>query len=247
MPRTVRIRFYEELNDFLPEGRKKVTFSHSYFGNPPVKDIIESLGVPHTEVDLILAGGKPVKFSHRPVNGEFISVYPVFETFDLSGTTLLRPDPLRKTRFILDVHLGKLARYLRMMGFDTLYDNRWEDPEIIDIALAGNRIILTRDLGILKNGKVTHGYFIRSDQPGEQTREVIRRFELRKKIKPVSRCIECNSSIAPVEKERVIDLLPDKTKKYFNEFYQCKGCGKVYWKGSHYYKMKRIIKNLLDE
>ncbi|MCD4696611.1 MAG: Mut7-C RNAse domain-containing protein, partial [Bacteroidales bacterium] len=148
----------------------------------------------------------------------------------------------RKTKFILDVHLGKLARYLRMLGFDTLYENNYPDPQIIDIAKKEKRIILTRDVGILKNSAVTHGYWVRSQNPREQLREVITRFDLSVNIKPLFRCMECNGIIEKVDKKEIIDQLKPKTKKYFNEFFRCTQCKKVYWEGSHYKKMINSIK-----
>ncbi len=200
MPRTINIRFYEELNDFLPKDKKKVTFEHTFSGKMTVKDIIESLNVPHTEIDLILLNGKSVDFNARPESGDRISVYPVFESLDISNVTRLRPEPLRNPRFILDVHLGKLAKYLRMLGFDSLYQNDFEDDEIIEISIKEKRIILTRDLGILKNNKVTHGYWIRSQKPKVQMNEVLNRFDLSNQIEPLNRCIECNGKIAEVDK-----------------------------------------------
>jgi uncharacterized protein len=237
MPNNIEIRFYQELNDFLPLSKRKKSFQHTFNGSMTIKDIVESLGVPHTEIDLILANGESVAFTYKPCVGDHISVYPVFESLDISAVTRLRPQPLRSSVFILDVHLGKLAKYLRMLGFDTLYRNDYEDQEIIDISVSEKRIILTRDIGILKNSKITHGYWIRSQQPGEQVKEVIQRFDLSKSIKPLSRCIECNGRIAEVEKEEIMDQLKPKTILFFHEFYQCTSCGKVYWEGSHFSKM----------
>ncbi|MBN2174184.1 MAG: Mut7-C ubiquitin/RNAse domain-containing protein [Bacteroidales bacterium] len=244
MPVTIQIRFYEELNDFLPLVRRKKTFSHSFEGNMTIKDIIESLGVPHTEIDLILVNGQSVDFKYRPKEGDQVSVYPVFESFDIANVTRLRPKPLRETRFILDVHLGKLARYLRMTGFDTLYENDYEDNQIIQIAKKEHRIILTRDLGILKNGNVTHGYFIRSQNPKAQLNEVIESFDLKGQIQPFNRCMNCNSKIVCVEKKDIANQLLPKTLRYFDEFFQCTGCGKIYWEGSHYKKMLNRIESL---
>ena len=170
MPTKIHIRFYAELNDFLPQYQKKLSFKHTFNGNMSIKDMIESIGVPHTEVDLILVNGKSVYFTFRPKNQDQISVYPIFESMDITDINRLRPKPLRKTKFILDVHLGKLAKYLRMIGFDALYENNYNDPFIIKTAQTERRIILTRDLGILKNKLVTHGYFIRSIKPKEQLR-----------------------------------------------------------------------------
>ncbi len=237
MFKTINIRFYEELNDFLPKAKRKTSFSHTFSGNMSVKDVIESLGVPHTEIDMILINSESVDFKAKPKNGDFISVYPVFESLDVSSLIKLRSEPLRQTKFILDVHLGKLAKYLRMLGFDTLYQNNFEDDQIIEISVNEKRIILTRDLGILKNSKVTHGYWVRSQKPKVQVNEVVKRFDLTKQIEPLNRCIECNGQIVRVEKEEISALLKPKTRKYFHEFFQCKNCKKVYCEGSHYSMM----------
>ncbi len=181
-------RFYEELNDFLPADKRKITFPYKLSGSPSVKDVIEAIGVPHTEVDLILINGNSVKFDHNLSHGDHISVYPVFENLDISHVTRVRPKPLRKTRFIVDVHLGRLSRLLRMLGFDTLYKNNYKNEEIITEALTQKRIILTRDPGLLKNRSITHGYLIRGTDPHEQAREVICRFDLYSQAKPFIRC-----------------------------------------------------------
>ncbi|MBU4287980.1 MAG: Mut7-C ubiquitin/RNAse domain-containing protein [Proteobacteria bacterium] len=181
-------RFYEELNDFLPADKRKIAFPCKFSGSPSVKDVIEAIGVPHTEVDLILINGNSVKFDHILSHGDHISVYPVFENLNISHVTRLRPKPLRKTRFIVDVHLGRLSRLLRMLGFDTLYKNNCKNEEIITEALTQKRIILTRDPGLLKNKSITHGYLIRGTDPHEQAREVIRRFDLSSQAKPFIRC-----------------------------------------------------------
>lgn len=245
MPSTIRFRFYEELNDFLPSSKRKKAFNYRFFGSPNVKDIIEAMGVPHTEVDLIIANGESVSFDYKPEDADFISVYPVFESIDISKLTHLRPTPLRNIKFILDVHLGKLARYLRMLGFDTLYRNDFEDDEIIQLALKDKRIILTRDLGILKNGSVSHGFFIRSDRPSRQITEVISRFDLQNCPRRPCRCIGCNGEIQLADKDNVMDLILENTRKYFNEFYRCNSCGKIYWEGSHFKKIKEKVDMLL--
>ncbi len=246
MNKTVLIRFYEELNDFLPSGKTKVAFPQILHTGQTVKDIAESNGVPHTAIDLVLVNGDSVDFDFQPNNGDYISVYPVFESFDISGVTHLRPGPLRVTKFVADVHLGRLARILRMLGFDTLYENDYSDEMIVQLSTSGKRIILTHDLGILKTGKVTHGYWVRSQIPDKQAEEVISYFHLQKKINPLTRCLDCNENIKKVEKQGIISELEPNTKKYFKEFYQCSGCGKVYWKGSHYSKMIKKIKTLTE-
>ncbi len=239
-------RFYEELNDFLPKKKRKTFFTYEFKGNPSIKDAVEALGVPHTEIDLILVNSQSVGFSHHIKDGDIISVYPVFETLDISKITNLREKPLREIKFVLDCHLGKLARYLRMLSFDTLYKNNYTDREVIKTSRTGSRTILTRDIGILKNKRVTHGYWIRSLDPKDQLMEVMDHFDLYSSIKPFHRCMECNGLIKKVRKEDILEQLPDRTKKYFNEIYQCTYCRQIYWKGSHYEKMNSLIEELRE-
>jgi hypothetical protein len=186
---TASFRFYEELNDFLSKDKKKVTFSYQFKGNPGIKDTIEAIGIPHTEVDLIIVNGVSVDFNYRVKNNDQVSVYPVFESIDISPIVRLREKPLRKTCFILDVHLGKLVKTLRLLGFDALYRNDYADEEIMQIALQEHRIILTRDRNLLKRKAITHGYWIRSTSAEKQLDEVIRRFDLYSHIKPFTRCL----------------------------------------------------------
>jgi hypothetical protein len=233
MGKQANFRFYAELNDCLPASRRYQSFIYPFSGNPSIKDSIESLGVPHTEVDLILVNGTSVEFDYHLKNGDFVSVYPVFESLDISPILRLRAKPLRNTRFILDVHLGKLAGKLRMLGFDTLYRNDYSDPEIVKLSLQDRRIILTRDRGILKRKSVRHGYWVRSDRTDAQIREVLHRFDLYSQIKAFDRCLVCNGKIKKVNKETVIDCLLPKTILYYNEIFSCCGCDRLYWKGSH--------------
>ncbi len=232
-----RFRFYEELNDFLPPEKRKIAFEYPFKGRPGIKDAIEALGVPHPEVDMILVNGRPVDFSYPLQDGDGVAVYPVFEALDISEVTRLREKPLRNPRFILDVHLGKLARRLRLLGFDARYANYYVDREIIEIAAAEQRIVLTRDRGLLKNRQVTRGYWLRSQQPREQVEEVLARFDLASLVRPFTRCLECNAEIAAVEKEAIAGQLMPNTGKFYRQFYRCQGCGKIYWEGSHYRKM----------
>jgi uncharacterized protein len=237
-------RFYEELNDFLPLEIRKKPFPYSFSGKPTVKHVIEALKVPHTEVDLILVNGESVDFNHHLKEGDYVSVYPKFETLDIKPINHLRPEPLRTPRFILDVHLGKLAKYMRMAGIDTLYETNYEDEEIILIAEAENRTVLTRDLGILKDKQLKRGYYVRHTDPKEQIKEIVDRFDLRRHIQQAFRCISCNGWIQKVEKKSVLEELPPRTKDYYEEFYRCTECGKVYWKGSHFKRMSEFIEKL---
>ena len=240
--KTISIRFYEELNDFLPNNRKKHSFQHHFKNNPTIKDIIESLGVPHCEVDLILVNGQSIDFSYQPINDDNVSVYPQFETFDISPLIRLREKPLRVSRFITDVNLGKLAKYLRLLGFDTLYRNNYRDNEIVEIAEKEKRIILTRDTGLLKRKQVLRGYFVRSTNPKNQIKEVIHRFDLQNNICSFTRCLKCNGLIIEINKIDIAGNLRPNTKKYFSKFFQCSVCKKIYWQGSHYENMIKEIK-----
>ncbi len=241
----INIRFYEELNDHLSQEKKKRRFEYEFRGNPSVKDVIESLGVPHLEVDMILVNGKSVGFSYNINDEDDISVYPVFESIDISHVQHLRERPLRNPKFILDVHLGTLARYLRMLGFDTLYKNNYNDEEIVNISLNESRTILTKDKGILKRNKVNRGYYIRNSNPEKQLEEVLTRFDLNNSINEFTRCLECNTLLEPIEKEKIIEKLPPKVKERQTEFYICNNCNKVYWPGSHYQKMKKMIGRII--
>jgi len=237
-------RFYEELNDFLPSAKVKVAFAYMFNGSPSVKDAIEAIGVPHVEVDLVLVNGQSVDFTYRLQHDDYVSVYPTFETLDISSITRLRAQPLRHPKFILDVHLGKLTKYLRMLGFDTIYRNDYSDQEIVRLALAEHRIILTHDVGLLMVKAVTHGYWVRSQKPKEQVKEVLCRFDLYTHIDPFNRCIKCNGRLERIPKSCIIDRLEPLTKKCFNEFYQCRDCGSIYWEGSHYERMRDFIEDL---
>jgi uncharacterized protein len=248
MPEAVAcFRFYEELNDFLAGDRCKRTFEYHFTGTPAVKDAIEALGVPHTEVDLILANGESVRFDYRLQNGDRIAVYPVFEALDISPIVRLREQPLRRSRFVLDVHLGKLARLLRMLGFDVFYRNDYADCDIIAISLDEGRTILTRDRRLLFTKVVTRGYWLRSTEPEKQCREVLERFDLYSQIKPFSRCLLCNGAIEAVDQSRIIDQLEPRTKRHFDVFHRCTQCGKLYWKGSHFDRMTQMLTRLQRE
>ena len=240
-------RFYAELNAFLPPGRRMVSFDHPFLLSGSVRDMTEALGVPHTEVDLVLINGESVDFSHPVQDGDRISVYPVFESLDITPLVHVRPRPLRQTRFVLDTHLGKLAVYLRMVGFDTLYRNDYADETLARISSGEGRILLTRDRELLKRSMVTHGYWLRATDPRQQLVEVVRRFDLFRAIAPFQRCLRCNGLLEPVAKHAVSDRLQPKTRAYYDEFSICRICDRVYWRGSHYRRMQRFIERLLEQ
>ncbi len=244
MLKKASFRFYEELNDFLPAEKRKVRFVHNFIDRASVKDMIESLGIPHTEIDMILVNGNSVDFNYIVKDGDDISVYPVFESIDITDVQHLRSKPLRIPKFIAGIHLGSLAKYLRMLGFDVQYKNNFTDDEIIEISSKEKRAILTKDRGLLKNNRITHGYWIRKAGLEEQVKEVITRFDLKDEIKEFFRCLECNHILGAIEKEKIKGRVPPKVIERLNEFWYCKHCDKVYWKGSHYEKMLKFIERI---
>lgn len=241
---TATFRFYAELNDFLAPEDDGRELCYRFRGNPSVKDAIEAQGVPHAEVELILANGTAVGFDRQLRQGDRFSVYPVFESFDVHPLLKLREAPLRHSRFVVDVNLGKLARWLRLLGFDTLYRNDFADPEVVRLAAAEDRIVLTRDRRLLHHRAVTHGYWVRAVEPERQVAEVVRRFQLEWRVAPFRRCLACNGAIEPVNKEAVLHRLEPATRRYYEEFSQCTGCGQVYWKGPHYARLAAMVNRL---
>lgn len=254
MPEQINIRFYEKLNDFLPADQRNIDISHELKKARSIKDLIESMGVPHTEIDLIIVNSESVDFNYLVKKGDRVSVYPVAERLpdnmiikSLSLKSSLRhnqPKPLPYCRFILDVHLGRLAAYLRMLGFDTLYRNDYDDPVMADISANDHRILLTCDRQLLMRKQITHGYFVRARQPKQQLLETLSRFNLYNSLKPFTRCMFCNGKTQTIKKKDIEDRLLPQTKKYYNEFYQCKSCNKIYWQGSHYLKMQDMINKI---
>lgn len=237
-------RFYEELNAFLPPERRMRDFLHEIDRRASIKDVIEALGVPHTEVDLILMNGESVGFDHIPEDGDRISVYPVFERLDIAPLNRLRPRPLRDPAFVVDVNLGRLARYLRLLGFDAWYRNDYEDAAIADIAVETGRIVLTRDRNLLKYSRITHGCFVHHTDPEAQAREVLERLDLYRLIRPFHRCTRCNGLIRSVGKGEIAHRLPPLTRRYYEEFWECTGCGQLYWKGAHQEPMQALVARL---
>lgn len=234
-----QFNFFGNLNDFLSPGDQFKKINISLDGTPGIKDTIESFGIPHTEVDCILVNGDPVMFSYRLQDQDQVLVYPVRMCPDISEMHLLSTPP--EIKFILDVHLGKLARKLRLLGFDSLYKNDYSDEQIMYIAHSQKRIILTRDIGILKHKKVEFGYWVHSTDPDIQIGEIILRFDLCDKIKPFTRCISCNGILSGIPKLVIRDKLKARTREYYHRFSQCSICGKIFWEGSHYEKLKKVI------
>jgi uncharacterized protein len=239
-------RFYAELNDFLPLSKRGGGFTCAFEASASVKDVIEAFGVPHTEVALILVNGRSVDFSWHPRDGDRISIYPVFQSIDIAPLARVSSPPPHM-RFILDTHLGRLAAYLRMLGFDSCYRNYFQDAELARISKHERRILLTRDRGLLKRSIVTHGYFVRSAHPQQQLVEVLRRFDLSGAIAPFRRCLHCNALLHTVPKDLVSHRLLPKTKQYYEQFHVCRECDAIYWKGSHYQRMRKLIEQVVGD
>lgn len=240
-----RFRFYEELNDFLAPERRKREFESRCARAATVKNAIEALGVPHTEVELILVNGRSVDFAYRMQDGDRVSVYPKFEAFDIEPLLRVRPEPLRVIRFIADSHLGGLARLLRMLGFDTLYDNAYQDHEIRRRASEERRILLTRDRALLLCRTVTHGCYVHARKPQAQLHEIVERLQLEARIRPFTLCLHCNLPLAAVERAQVLDRLPPTVAQHYEHFQSCAGCRRVYWKGSHWERMRDLLREIL--
>jgi len=243
----VNVRAYAELNDFLGTESRGVTVRRPFRPHQTVKDVLEAMGIPHTEVDLILVNGDAENFAHRPTSGDRIAVYPVFEALDIGSTARLRPVPLRDPRFVIDVNLGRLARLLRVLGFDVWWSSDADDQTLADVSLGQQRILLTRDRALLKRRAITHGLFVHSDLPEEQTLEVIRRLDLRHRLAPFTRCVRCNGRLFAVSKEEVIDHLEPLTRLYYDDFSRCTECGRIYWRGSHRARLVSFVEGLRNQ
>ena len=322
----VRVRFYQELGDFLAPHRRGREFELTVHDGTTTKALVEHCGVPHGEVDLLLVDGESVDFACKLQDGQRVSVYPVFESFDISALTRVRPVPLRVVRFLVDANLAKLASLLRMCGLDAtdagmLYrtaggttaggaaanspgadqsgrvgeaggarsaddahvvDQVWcadrenaademarpdetgdagrdgrsyravpsaraddEDARLVAAARREQRIILTRDRRLLERRAVTHGCYVRSQDPEQQLLFVLRRFDLAAAVRPFSRCMRCNEPLQPVAKAAVLHRLPPMVRVEQHSFSRCPRCARLYWPGSHWQRMRRRLDTLL--
>ncbi|CAE6850093.1 Mut7-C RNAse domain-containing protein [Paraburkholderia aspalathi] len=241
---TATFRFYEELNDFLARPLRRRTFSCACARGATAKHMIEVLGVPHTEVELILVNGESVGFNHPLADGDRIAVYPKFEALDIQPLLRVREYPLRVVRFIADAHLGGLAPLLRLAGFDTLYDNHYPDADIEALAAAQQRIVLTRDRELLKRRSITHGCYVRTLRPREQLREVFERLDLAGSAQPFRLCLMCNAPLRRIAKDEVGDRAPDGVLERHNQFVTCDVCRRVFWEGTHWQRMRALMDSL---
>jgi uncharacterized protein with PIN domain len=238
---TATFRFYEELNDFLAPERRGRDFSCACARAATTKHMIEALGVPHTEVELVLVNGASVGFERLLDDGDRVAVYPKFEALDITPLLRVRDRPLRVSRFVADAHLGGLARLLRMCGFDTLYENNFADAEIARIAAAAGRIVLTRDRELLKRREITHGCYVHALKPAQQLQEIVARLDLAGSAQPFSLCLHCNVPLHPVDRALVEDRLPPSVAVRYQRFSTCDRCTRVFWEGSHWRSMRELL------
>jgi len=238
------LRFYEELNDFLPHALRRRDMALRFEPPAPVRHLVETVGVPHTEIEIVLRNGESVGLEARVEDGDRLAVYPAFESFDVVPLLQLRATPLREPRFLADAHLGRLARDLRLLGFDAAFANDVGDDELARRAAAERRILLTRDRQLLMRREVTHGCYLRAARPEEQLTYLVRRLQLCGLIRPFARCTACNTPVEPVARSAVVAQLPPGVRRLHERFWRCAGCGRVYWQGSHWRAMAGRIARL---
>ena len=241
-PFTVRLRFHGDLNVFLGSKAGDALIQRRFAEKTSIKDVIESCGVPHPEVDLILVDGRTVGFEHTLANDAKVEVFPV-----QNRGTDRKEKRLQITgiaRFVADGHLGGLTRNLRLLGFDVAYDQNADDRELLEVMARENRALLTRDRRLLMHAIVQHGYYPRSQNADEQTIEVLRRFNLSESIAPFTRCVRCNAPLEEAAKPEIIDKLEPLTKIYYDQFRRCPACKQIYWSGSHFPKLQKRIEEI---
>lgn len=241
----LQISFLNELNDLVPKRRRGKQITVSFKGRQSIKHIIESLGVPHTEAGLLIVNEQPTDFDYLVQSEDVIQVHPASPELDHLSGLFRNGEMTIEPRFILDNHLGKLAAYLRMFGFDAAYRNDYQDEELAQVTVDLHRILLTRDRQLLMRKTIRYGYLIRSLDPENQMLEIFQRFNLTDWITPFHRCLRCNNPLKPIEKDSIIHRLQPLTKKYFEEFHICPACQQLYWKGSHYERMEKLIAKLI--
>ena len=232
---TAHFLFHGRLKDFLLRDQRDRQVTINFRGRQSIKHLVESLGVPHPEIGLIQVNGRDDALGSITQDEDRVEVYPI------ENGCLVEP------RFLLDCHLGRLTAHLRMLGFDCLYQNDFDDSNMAEIVHQDGRILLTRDRRLLMRKVILHGYCLRSLDSLKQVAEVIQRFELRDKIRPFHRCLRCNHPLELVDKDAILSRLEPLTKQYFDEFHICPACGQIYWKGSHYARMQNLIGQIAAE
>ncbi|MEW5742002.1 MAG: Mut7-C RNAse domain-containing protein [Myxococcota bacterium] len=245
---TVRFTLHGDLSDFtrpatgLAAGPSPVTVTARFEGRASLKDVLESVGVPHPEVDLVLCGSRPLTLESPTPADARVDVFPVGA--GPSGHARLVPTSQETPRFLLDGHLGRLASLLRMLGFDTRWERDADDAALAEASAREDRILLTRDLGLLKRSAVRRGAFVRGVKHLEQGREVVRRFQLRSVARPFTRCIRCNTPLRDISAAEAAPRVPPRVRERHRRFLACDGCDALYWPGTHHDAMKGVVASL---
>ncbi len=243
----IKVRLYAELNEHLPLKSRMRPFDVTVGDDATILQLLHDLRIPESEVDLALVNGEACTGQYILRAGDAVSLYPVFESMDLSGVTKFRQRPLREPRFVLDVHLGKLASFLRMLGFDTLYRGDYADNELVDVSLNEERTLLSRDRALVSEPRLLRAYAVKEEEPRAQLVEVVRRFDLAGSTHPFARCMRCNATLLHVGRESVAHILPPKAAELYSDFVSCPVCSRIFWKGSHYARMVVFLTGVLAE
>ena len=241
---TVVLRVYGELNRHLASGRGR-RFEQTIDAGCGVGEMLAGLGVPAAAVDLVLVNGQSVDFHQPLADGDRVSVYPAFEALDIGPVSRLPGRPLRSVRFVADVHLGRLAYYLRLLGFDARYETDAADAELLAVSRRQRRILLSRDRALLDDPALWRGYRVRETAPRRQVAEVLARFDLYRLAAPLTRCLVCNTPLRPLAPAQAAQRLVDDIGSRYRTFQECPGCGRIYWRGSHYRNLRRVAGELL--
>lgn len=239
---SLHLVFHGNLKTLLPP-RKRMATSVDYLltRRASIKDIIESLRIPHSEIGHIMRQGEELSFSTIPATHERIDIHPIRAPFDVRIPTRLRPEPFDDVRFLVDINVGKLTSLLRMAGFDTASTAGLSSQEIAEKAIREQRILLSRNRDLLKLRAIVFAHLVRTQQPLKQLSEVLHLYGLTQDVHPFSRCLRCNILLEPVNKAEIMARLEPLTKQYYDRFYRCSACDRIYWRGSHHEHMLEVI------
>ncbi len=241
----VTVRVYGPLNDFLAPAQRQTAVTVRFDGGRSTKDLVESLGVPHPEIELLLVNGEPAPFERLVQDGDRVAVFPRFRTLDVSAVTRPTPDPAARMAFVVDGHLGTLARRLRLLGLDVLYSADPADDDLATLAARDERILLTRDRALLMRRVVSRGHWVREADPGRQVIEILRHFGPLD-LRPFTRCLRCNADLREVPKSAIESSLPPLSRAHYDRFQECSGCGRVYWRGAHWKRLVESVQRALE-
>jgi uncharacterized protein with PIN domain/sulfur carrier protein ThiS len=240
----VTVRVYGPLNDFLPAAQRQVPIPAAFNGARSTKDLVESLGVPHPEIELIVVNGESAPFDRQVQDGDRVAVFPRFHVLDVAGVSRVAQEPGVRGAFVLDGHLGTLARRLRLLGLDVLYSAEATDDDLAALAARDERILLTRDRALFMRRIVSCGYFVRATDPDRQLIDVLQQFGPLP-LHPFTRCLRCNGKLGDVPKSAVEARLPARTRVHYDRFQECSGCGRVYWQGAHWTRLVQSVERAL--